>query len=91
MFGQEKTKLQKDLDILEAMAEGSGPKETLVALGYAGWGTEQLEAEMVENSWLSCPASEEILFRTPYDQRWRASAKSIGVDMSTLSDITGHA
>ena len=42
-------------DILEAMASGEGPAQTLVALGYAGWGAGQLEREIQENAWLSGP------------------------------------
>lgn len=78
-------------DILTAMARGNGPKRALVALGYAGWGAGQLESELVQNAWLSVPASPKIIFDTPFDQRWRESAKLIGIDLNTISHQAGHA
>jgi putative transcriptional regulator len=78
-------------DILEAMAHGDGPDQTLVALGYAGWGAGQLEKELQENAWLSGPASQQILFELPPEQRWEAAAKLLGVDLNLLSNDAGHA
>ena len=78
-------------DILTAMARGRGPKRALVALGYAGWGAGQLESELVQNAWLSVPASPRIIFDTPFDQRWRESALLIGIDLNTISHQAGHA
>jgi putative transcriptional regulator len=78
-------------DILTAMARGNGPKRALVALGYAGWGAGQLESELVQNAWLSVPASPKIIFETPFEQRWRESARLIGFDLHTLSHQAGHA
>ena len=78
-------------DILTAMARGQGPKRALVALGYAGWGAGQLESELVQNAWLSVPASPKIIFDTPFDQRWRESAKLLGIDLNTISHQAGHA
>ena len=78
-------------DILEAIAQGRGPENTLVALGYAGWSGGQLDAEMSANAWLSGPANQEILFHMPPDQRWLAAARLLGVDMNLLSAEAGHA
>jgi putative transcriptional regulator len=78
-------------DILEAMARGTGPRRTLVALGYAGWGAGQLEREMQQNAWLSGPADQSILFDLPADQRWEAAARLLGVDLHLLSTDAGHA
>lgn len=78
-------------DILQAIAEGEGPKETLVALGYAGWGEGQLEQEMTDNTWLSGPADTDIIFHRSVDERWRAAAKLLGVDLNLISGETGHA
>lgn len=77
-------------DILEAMANGQGPERVLVALGYAGWGKGQLEREILENSWLSCKANPDILFNTPPEERWKAAAELIGVDINLLSSQAGH-
>jgi putative transcriptional regulator len=78
-------------DILTAMARGQGPRRALVALGYAGWGAGQLENEMVQNAWLSVPASPRIIFDTPFEARWRESARLLGIDLNTLSSQAGHA
>jgi putative transcriptional regulator len=78
-------------DILEAMAAGSGPTSSLVALGYAGWAGGQLEDELGANAWLSGPASQEIIFEMAPEQRWHAAARLLGVDLDTLSGDAGHA
>ena len=78
-------------DILQAIAEGKGPKDSLVALGYAGWGAGQLEDEIKDNAWLSGPADMDIIFKTPSDKRWNAAAALLGVDLDTLSNNVGHA
>lgn len=78
-------------DILRAMAGGLGPWPSVVALGYAGWEAGQLEAELAANAWLSVPASPEIIFQTPFDQRWAAAAGLLGVKISQLTSYAGHA
>jgi putative transcriptional regulator len=78
-------------DVLVAMAAGRGPQAALVALGYAGWSSGQLENELRENAWLTVPADEHILFATPLEQRWEAAAALVGVDIANLTDYAGHA
>lgn len=78
-------------DILLAMAQGKGPKNALIALGYAGWGAGQLEQEISANSWLTVPYEADIIFNTPIEQRWQSAATKIGVDLSLISNQTGHA
>lgn len=78
-------------DVLDAMATGDGPGKSLVALGYASWGAGQLEDEMMANSWLSVPASAEIVFDMPFDQRWTAAAKTLGIDITQIAPGAGHA
>ena len=78
-------------DVLDAIASGHGPDKSIVALGYAGWGAGQLEAEMLANTWLSVPASAEIVFDVPFEQRWRTAADVLGIDISQLSPDAGHA
>lgn len=78
-------------DVLEAMAKGEGPGSAMVALGCAGWGAGQLEHELRENSWLTAPADQELLFALPLDSRWRGAAGRIGVDLSRMADYSGHA
>lgn len=78
-------------DIIRAIANDTGPENFIMALGYAGWGAGQLEQEMLDNAWLAGPASSEILFHTPMEQKWSAAAALLGVDLSLLSTETGHA
>lgn len=78
-------------DILEALSRGDGPRRVLVALGFAGWEAGQLEAELAQNSWLTVPADQAIVFDLPLGERWRAAARALGVDVSTLTDYSGHA
>ena len=78
-------------DILDAMAAGAGPDQSLVALGYAGWEPGQLEAEMLDNTWLSVPANPEIIFDVPFEDRWRSAAATLGIDLSRLAPDAGHA
>ncbi len=78
-------------DILQAIACDQGPEQKLITLGYAGWGSGQLEREMAENAWLSGPMTPEILFDMAYRDRWTAAAKLIGVDLRLLSSDAGHA
>ncbi len=77
-------------DILAAIGHGEGPKQFLLALGYAGWGAGQLEKEMAENAWLSGPADPHILFSLPVEERWEAAAALLGVDLHLLSSDAGH-
>ena len=78
-------------DILASMASGAGPDSALVALGYAGWGAGQLEAEITHNSWLTVPVDRRVLFEMPYEERWRAAANLLGIDLSKMSPDAGHA
>ncbi|MEW6765473.1 MAG: YqgE/AlgH family protein [Pseudomonadota bacterium] len=78
-------------DILQAIGHGAGPAKRLIALGFAGWGAGQLEQELMDNAWLSTPASPDILFDTPIEQRWQAAASRLGVDLNLLTGQAGHA
>lgn len=78
-------------DILNAIAHGYGPRDSIFALGYAGWSPGQLEEEMADNAWLSVPADEHVLFELPPAVRWRAAAELIGIDPVLLSGDSGHA
>lgn len=78
-------------DILEAIANHQGPENILIALGYAGWESGQLEREISENSWLCGPANPKILFNVEPENRWRAAGEMLGIDMDCLSTEIGHA
>jgi len=78
-------------DILVAIAAGSGPRQALMALGYAGWSAGQLEQELKDNSWLTVEASERVVFDTPLEERWSAAAGLVGVNPLQLPGYVGHA
>src|SRR6202795_3796397 len=78
-------------DILAAMARGEGPAEAAVALGDAGWDGGQLEDEIRANAWLSAPVEARIIFDLPFESRWHAAARLLGVELSRISSISGNA
>ncbi|MEA3150873.1 MAG: putative transcriptional regulator [Gammaproteobacteria bacterium] len=78
-------------DILAAMARGEGPGEAVVALGYAGWDGGQLEDEIRANAWLSAPVDSGIIFDLPFESRWHAAARLLGVELSRISPLSGNA
>lgn len=78
-------------DILSAIADDKGPKQSLVALGYTGWMPGQLEKEMANNAWLTSPANPDIIFNTPLESRCEAAAALLGVDLHLISLHAGHA
>ncbi|WP_018693623.1 YqgE/AlgH family protein [Algicola sagamiensis] len=78
-------------DILEAIGNNLAPEKFLVTLGYAGWSEGQLEQELIDNTWLTIPADEEILFDVPIHLRWQKAAEKIGIDVWQLSSQIGHA
>lgn len=85
-------KLTASRDIIEDLARDNHvPEHSVVILGYAGWAAGQLEAELLENAWLTVPAAAEVLFETPIEQRADRAAASIGVDLTKLSNWTGYA
>lgn len=79
------------LDILQELAQGGGPREALLALGYAGWGPGQLENEIQQNAWLNVMPDETLLFGAKPDTLWRAALAKLHVDPALLSDVAGHA
>src|ERR1700723_4183989 len=78
-------------DILAAMALGKGPEEAVVALGYAGWDEGQLEDEIRANAWLSAPVDSRLIFDTPYEARWQAAGRLLGIELALISPISGNA
>lgn len=83
--------LSTSQDVLFAIADGVGPAHSLITLGYAGWEAGQLEAEMADNAWLTCPFDADILFNVESDLRLNAAASRLGVDLRLLTSQAGHA
>jgi len=83
--------LTATLEILRAIARGEGPRRALLALGYAGWGPGQLDAEIQANGWLHVAADDELVFGQGLDDKWRRAIGKLGVDPFALSGDSGHA
>lgn len=83
--------LSATVDILKALARGKGPRNHLLALGYAGWGKGQLEHEIGRNSWLTVDSSDQLIFSVPPGEKWPRAMAEIGVDVAKLSAAAGHA
>lgn len=79
------------LDVLEEIAKGEGPKTSLLALGYAGWGAGQLENEIAHNGWLTCDPTDAIVFGRANEHKWTAALKTLGINPLLLSSTAGHA
>ena len=83
--------LTASLDILKAVAGGGGPRNGVLALGYAGWGPGQLEGEIQNNAWLSVSPDEALLFDEEAGRMWRQAMARLKVDPLLLSPVAGHA
>ncbi len=87
----EEMALTATVDILTDIAQGRGPRCSLLALGYAGWGPGQLDSEFQANGWLSVAADETLVFDDDLDSKWKRAIGKLGIDVSSLSGEAGHA
>lgn len=83
--------LTATLEILKAMADGGGPQQAMLALGYSGWAPGQLENEIQSNGWLTGPADRDLVFDPAFDNKWQRALQSIGIDPAMLFGDAGHA
>lgn len=83
--------LTATLDIVRAISRGEGPVKATMLLGYAGWGPGQLEAEITQNGWLTCPGQEELIFSRNLDEKYDRALALMGVSPAMLSTDSGHA
>lgn len=78
-------------EILRDIAEDRGPDAYIFALGFAGWAPNQLEEELMTDSWLVAPVENDLIFSVPIEERWHAAALSIGVDLNRYINKSGWA
>ena len=83
--------LTATVDILRAIANGSGPKHAILALGYAGWAPGQLETEIQDNGWLHCDADADLVFGSDIDEKYDRALHKLGIEPGMLSAEAGHA
>lgn len=79
------------LDVIKDIAKGDGPEKAVLALGYAGWAPHQLEGELQQNGWLTCPSDNAIIFEIENDKKWASALNSMGIDPLLLSAEGGSA
>ena len=87
----EKIGMTASVEIIKELAMGNGPKQSLLALGYAGWGPGQLDVEFQENAWLSVDADMDLTFNENCDKKWNQALNKVGVSAALLSTDSGHA
>jgi putative transcriptional regulator len=78
-------------EILRDIARGDGPRRSLLALGYAGWGPGQLDSEIQDNGWLVAPADETLVFGPDLESKWHRALEKLGINSALLSGQAGHA
>ena len=83
--------LTATIDILRAIAHNEGPKQSFLALGYAGWAPGQLEQELLSNGWLNCSVTPEIVFNNGFEDKYDQALAQLGIDPSFLVADIGHA
>ncbi len=83
--------LTSTTDILRSIVAGDGPQQSLLALGYAGWGPGQLDAELQANAWLCVAADDALLFDRDVDTKWHRAIAKLGIDVNMLSAEAGRA
>lgn len=83
--------LTATIDILRAIASGTGPMRSLLALGYAGWSAGQLENEIHANGWLTCPSDPDLIFDAQLETKYDRAMAKLGVHPSFLVNDAGHA
>ncbi len=79
------------LDVLEALGNGGGPAQAILALGYSGWGPGQLEGEIARNDWLTGDASDALIYGQGTAGKWALALRAMGIDPVSLSPSAGRA
>ena len=78
-------------EILKDIAQGKGPKDSMLILGYSGWTQGQLEQEIKFGGWFTIEPDYNLLFNSPMDTKWEQSLTKLGVHPGRLSSFQGTA
>jgi putative transcriptional regulator len=68
-------------EILRDIGKKQGPKKSLVAFGYAGWGPGQLEGELRQHGWFTTSEDDNLVFDEPREQVWDDAIKRRSRDL----------
>lgn len=83
--------VSSSVDIITDIAFGLGPRDNIIALGYASWGPQQLEQEIMNNNWVVCSPGTDLVFHTKDEEKWEAALHTAGIDAGQLSQTSGRA
>ena len=83
--------LTSTAEFFDDLSKGKGPKNCILALGYAGWQPGQLESEIMRNSWMSLSVDNSFLFDDEVSKKWSQAYKLMGIDPNCLSFESGQA
>lgn len=83
--------LTTTIDVIRKLAQGEGPKQALIALGYVGWGPGQLDSELQRHGWLFCKANKSIIFDVPHMIRWQVALNNMGIEINQVAGYSGRA
>ena len=78
-------------EILTDIANGKSPKDYLLAVGCCTWSPSQMEEEIMGNIWLTAPATTDILFHVPYEERWEQALSLLGIRSESFAARAGKA
>lgn len=74
-----------NLALLEQIAQGFGPQDFLMMLGYAGWGPGQLDDEIREGAWVPVDLDRRLLFEVDVADRWSTALHTAGIDPARMA------
>ena len=83
--------LTSTAEFFEDLSEDKGPRNSILALGYAGWSPGQLENEILSNSWMTLQTDSSFLFDDEVSNKWLNAYKLLGIDPNKLSYQSGRA
>ena len=77
-------------EFFDDLSKGNGPKNSILALGYAGWGPGQIESELISNSWMTLRTDSNFIFDESVSNKWKDAYSLLGVDPNKLSFNSGN-
>ncbi len=82
--------ISSSINTINDIVLGTGPRYNLIALGYSAWTPQQLEKEIIDNTWLIVEPSKELLFKTKNQDKWQKAIDSLGFDLTNISPTIGN-
>jgi len=78
-------------EVLSDIKNGYGPHDYKLVMGYSGWGSGQLEAEVQNGDWIIMPSSKELIFSKTDKNKWNIAIKNMNIDFNNFSGQSGLA